>query len=382
MERGNGFLKRLDRWLGPALLRLARVYRRLRPKRSPGPREALELAAAKPRVALLKLAGIGDLVLLSAVIDDLKAQIPNLHLTLFTGAGNAPFARLLRNIDDLRILPVSRPDRALREIRREPFDVLLNCDSWARLSALLGSLSRAHWVIGFFTPGQARHFADDVLVEHRRDRHEIENLRALLEPLKLIAKSPPQKIPAPALSLPPEEFAVFHLWPAGTKSWLREWPERNWIRLAQELLQSGLSRIYLTGGPSDQPRTDAFLGLLPPEISSRVQSFAGRRLEETAGLLSRASLVVSVDTGIMHLAAALEVPVVSLHGPSTPKRWGGVGPRVYPAMSTSPGAGHLHLGFEYGDETNRMEGISVDQVLAICQTARGDRTATKDGVNP
>jgi heptosyltransferase I len=78
-------------------------------------------------------------------------------------------------------------------------------------------------------------------------------------------------------------------------------------------------------------------------------------------------MVVSVDTGIMHLAAALGVPVIGLHGPTSSKRWGPIGRNADAIDSPDPGAGYLYLGFEVpAVPPPCMEAISYETVLDEC----------------
>jgi ADP-heptose:LPS heptosyltransferase len=109
------------------------------------------------------------------------------------------------------------------------------------------------------------------------------------------------------------------MWPSGSNAWLKEWPADRWDALARLLGSKGFE-VYLTGGPADAPRNDAFLRAHPqcPAIS-----LAGRTsLAGLAWLFSRATAVVSVNTGTMHLAALAGAPTVGLHGPTNPLRWG------------------------------------------------------------
>ena len=82
-------------------------------------------------------------------------------------------------------------------------------------------------------------------------------------------------------------------------------------------------------------------------------------------VLLQSRLVISVNTGVMHLAAILGAPTISLNGPTNNDRWGPVGPRAVGIQSPGEGCGYLHLGFEScNGVTDCMERITVDMVLA------------------
>jgi ADP-heptose:LPS heptosyltransferase len=361
MERGNARLKFFDRYLGPLLLLLLAVFlgplRPLRRRRRP-----LEVRS----VGILKSAAIGDTVLASAVIGDLKAMNPAMRIVLFVGGSNAAFGKRLSGVDRLVQLPLKNPLKALRLVREERFDVFVDLDPWPRISALLAALSRARVRLGFKTQGQNRHYMQDRSVIHRADQHELENYRDMIRAIGGTAQALPQKFGYAWSG--GEKAIVFHLWPSGTQSHLKEWSPRQWARLAQEL--EGY-RFVLTGGREDVERSVDFINGLPPELSARFSSSAGASFESTLALLQKAALLVSVNTGIMHVGAAMGVPTVGLHGPTNPLRWGPIGERTRAVASRTPGAGGLNLGFEYLDDTNHMDGLDFDEVVGACRELLG-----------
>jgi heptosyltransferase-3 len=164
-----------------------------------------------------------------------------------------------------------------------------------------------------------------------------------------------------------KDLVVFHLWASGQRSWLREWPEDRWLELAQRL--AGSQTVFaVTGAPADLPRTEPFVATLGA-AGLRAEPFVGTDgFKSLARLLMRARVVVSVNTGVMHLAAIVGAPTVSINGPNRNGRWGPVGPRAFGVEAPGEGCGYLHLGFNFdGQATDCMERISVDHVVAAVE---------------
>jgi heptosyltransferase-3 len=244
---------------------------------------------------------------------------------------------------------------------------MIDFTAWQRLTAFYAMLSGAKFSVGFRTPGQHRGRGYDRTVEHTADRHELENFRALLLGSGLqvpIGHEPALTLMPPAKAILPQErdIVAFHLWASGQSSWLREWPEERWIVLAQRLVQPE-TLFLVTGGPSDSPRTLPFV--------ERMRA-AGLRAEPIVSpdgfrtlthLLQRTRLLVSVNTGVMHLGAVAGTPTISLNGPTAEHRWGARGRCCANVQPADGSGGYLHLGFEFdGQPEDIMERITVDQV--------------------
>jgi ADP-heptose:LPS heptosyltransferase len=244
---------------------------------------------------------------------------------------------------------------------------MLDFTSWQRLTAFYTLTSGAKYKVGFATRGQYRSRGYDLTVPHRNDRHEVENFRAILHALRIATWAAP-RVTVAAASAPEAlsevaDLVVFHLWASGQQSGLREWPEERWIELAQRL--AGPETVFaITGAPSDFERTEPFVARMR-SAGLRAEPFAGADgFRGLARLLKRARLVVSVNTGVMHLAAIVGAPTVSINGPTNNRRWGPMGPRGLGIIPPGAGCGYLNLGFEFKNQaTDCMERVTVDMVL-------------------
>lgn len=356
-ERGNPFLQVADRMAGiPAIIAVS-AYRRLTAPRG-------RSVPASPRViGLLKASGIGDAIILSGVISDLRAHFPNARLVLFSGESNYAFARLLDDVDEVVALPIRRPLDALRLVRKRQPDVMIDFGMWPRFEALIASLSGAKWVTGVRTPGQHRHFAYDLVVDHTSD-HEIYNYRNLVAGLGVRSASMPMLSAAGDGERPIEHpYVVLHLWPGGANSQERSWPKDRWLSLARALTERGYA-IVLTGGPADVGPTRALVEAWS-DGALEVHGIAGKRAEETIVWLRHARGAISVNTGLLHLAAAVGTPVVALNGPTSGRRWGPLGKHTRCVSSPDVPNGYLNLGWERDDRFRTcMQAITCEAVIA------------------
>ena len=417
-ERGKALLRRLDRCLGIPLLYLIALFR---PKKSllgaqfhsplsTDPSTRLTDEVTIKRIGICVFAAVGDALLAAAILADLK-QFRNqiqaktgeqISVTIFSTPANAEVFKLINNFDRIVFIPITSLWHALQTMRQSiaqfPVDVLIDTSQWSKISAILCALSGAKLTIGFNTPGQYRYFAYDVLIHHSPTVHEIDNFRALLRPLNITTGAMPEldltnivQGDQPHVTKP---FIVLHPWASGTQFAMREWPINSWLALGKRLVSAGYA-IIITGGPDDKKRAADLVqklnaslasanlsastpsNLVAPQGSALIISVAGSaNWLETARLINRAEAVVSINTGTMHLAAILGRPLVALHGPTNPARWGpltsGSAIPVILGPGLSEGGAYLHLGSEYPKEpVYLMDQISPDAVIKALKSNFG-----------
>jgi heptosyltransferase III len=357
MRRGIKSNRLLDFWLGIPVINLLATFR-LHRRRWP---ENVQ------RIGVMCSPALGDTILFSGALQDVRRAFPNAELIHICMPQNLAAAELIPGADKRLVITLTKPSETILRIRAERLDVLLDFTSWQRLTAFYTLTSGARFTAGFSTPGQHRSRVYDLTAEHRDDRHEVENFRAILRAVGIEPRSNPT-LQVPSVSsqpLPGEtDIVVLHLWASGARSWLREWPEDRWVELAQRL--AGPDTVFtITGSPTDMSRTEPFVHRLQAAGLRATPYISPDGFRSLSHLLLRARLVVSVNTGVMHLAATLGAPTLSINGPNRNGRWGPLGVAAIGIESPGPGCGYLHLGFNFdGQATDCMDRITVDMVAA------------------
>ncbi len=123
-----------------------------------------------------------------------------------------------------------------------------------------------------------------------------------------------QRFPRPDLAAPYALLLHGTTWPT------KRWPLAHWQALARHLVASGLTPVLPWGNDGERADADAIAAAAP---GSRVLPKLG--LTAIAGWIAHAERVIGVDTGLMHLAAALATPGLSLYGPTLPQITGAFG---------------------------------------------------------
>ena len=362
MQRGRPENQFLDYWIGAPMLNFLATFRHHR-----------RVPSEFDRIGVMCSPALGDTLLFSGPLQDLRAAQPAAHIVHICMMQNLAAAEIIPGADERLVISLTSPFDTIEKIRAQDLDILLDFSSWQRLTAFYTMLSNAIYTVGFRTPGQHRDRGYDKVVDHTRHRHELENFRALLHGSGLFPNlgffhEPALVLPSGGIEPLSEEpdIVLFHPWASGQRSWLREWAESNWIALAHRL--AGPNTLFVvTGGPSDLPRTEPFVALMQSAGLRCAPFISPDGFISLTRLIRGARLVVSVNTGVMHLAAIAGAPTVSLNGPTAEHRWGARGPHVANVQPADGSGGYLHLGFEFdGQPEDIINRITVDQVTAAC----------------
>ena len=277
---------------------------------------------ARPRILIVALRRLGDVLLTTPLIRSLKRAFPDAAIDALVFAGTEGV--LAGNPDLANVLAIrSRATAdALSLARRmwRRYDLAISAQSSDRPTMFA-------WIAGRLSGGlvwpvdrlaKLKRVALDYPVLESWDRHRVEQILELTRPLG-VAAVPEVVCPSGAVRsgiLPERDYAVVH---AGPMFRYKRWTAEGWRALAASLIERGLE-VVATGGPSPEDRSylDQVWGHGLP-----VQRLDGSLTwPELAGLIGAARVYIGPDTSVTHLAAATGVPTVALFGPTNPVYWG------------------------------------------------------------
>lgn len=321
-ERGNKKNRLIDRYLGIPLTIPAALFRRID---RPGKPKKITTAA------VICLGAIGDLLLTSGLINALRAE--GVAVDLYTSKANEQAARLLANVRESSPYRLSEIPVMIGKIRKNRYDLLIDTTQWARVGSLVSAFSKAGLTVGFRTQGEYRSLPYDVKVTHNRTIHEWENFLNLAKAVLPDADGRPGIIIQSGADLPGGKYMLLHMWASGTHGPEKQWMPEKWAELARELIGRGFTVLF-TGSAADAEKTSAFIAEHLPDTEDIMNAAGTYSLPELAEVIRHSAGVVSVNTGMMHLAALSGAPTAGLHGPSNPRRWGPVGSNTFAVVHT------------------------------------------------
>ncbi|GAA4862520.1 glycosyltransferase family 9 protein [Luteimonas vadosa] len=349
------------------------------PSQTPGP----------PRsICLLRLSALGDATHVVPLVRTLRRAWPGVALTWVIGKAEH---RLLEGLDGVEFLVYDKATglagmRALRRrLQGRRFDALLQMQVAARANLLSAFIpagrrigydrSRAKDLHGLFV---------DERIPDRPGIHVLDAIGSFCEPLGLRQDQVAWELPVPdearawARSQWPGDGAPVLLVSPCSSHALRNWRAERYAAVADHAASGGW-RVVLCGGRSalERETTDAILAAM----RSPALDLVGKdTLKQLPALLERADLVLTPDSGPMHIANAMGSKVLGLHAASNPARSGPYSDPRY-CVDRYDDAARKYLGkpaaaLKWGAKIERegvMDLVEVEDVVAAFERYRADR---------
>lgn len=270
-------------------------------------------------VLCIRPGGIGDAVHLIPALQLLKHHFPHVSIDILAERRNAavfgltPHVRTVFRYDVLsEFLPV---------LSRK-YDVVIDSEQWHRLSAVIARCIGASLRIGFDSNERRRMFNCPIPYSH--DDYELISFLRLLQPLGISCQATvavPWITISPVLAerasvlLAPLKNTGFAVIFTGASIPERRWGADRFRRVAQLLSDTGVPTVVVGGSEDAAEAEEIVNGLSGIPLAGRTT------LQETAAIINRCSVLVSGDSGVLHLGVGLGRPTVSLFGPGIAAKW-------------------------------------------------------------
>lgn len=337
------FQRAVDRWVGIPVCVLLSLVERFRPRR----RQQLP----PRRILVILLSEMGSLVLAQPMFVRLKERYPeaSLHVMLF--AKNRQILDLLDVVPGANVITISDRSlgalvsdcwRALRGFMAQPFDVVIDCELFARVSSIFAYLSGATVRVGFHPHTQeglyrGSHFNRPVL--YNPYRHLTEQFLTMVAAIESPTVPKGKDAGNSSYELPPPlQFADAELQevraqlrrdfpaiigkrlvlvnPSGGILPIRAWPLEAYFTLCDELLKDGYA-VGVIGLPDDKPYGLAVTEHCQNELCIDLTGYT-KSVRHLLAVFQFAELLISNDGGPGQFAALTTLPTIVFFGPETP----------------------------------------------------------------
>lgn len=329
------------------------------------------------KVFILKPSSLGDVIQALPLLRLLKQHRPDAEVHWWLAAELRP---LLEGDPDLaQLIPFERKRwrsptywplglAQIQAMRAAHYDWVIDLQGLAR-SATFAWLANGGFTVGLQLEREGAHLAYDLAVPRPKETpHAVDWYLAVARALEIPVHDRFEWL------LPRAQAAaqIEQSWPRDDFRWIginpgarwdnKRWPAGHFAELVRQLAaRDPQLRFALLGGSGDWQITDTIRQAIP----ERCVNFAGRTtLPQLIEVLRRCDLLVTNDTGPMHLAAALRKPVVSLFGPTSPAQTGPYGQTHLALTRPLPCAPCMKGRCHWGEPLACLTGITPERVVA------------------
>ncbi|HTH98571.1 MAG TPA: glycosyltransferase family 9 protein [Stellaceae bacterium] len=326
---------------------------------------------ARPRILFVTATRIGDAVLSTGLLRHLVDRFPDARFTIVAGPLAAPLFTAVPGLEKLIALTKRKHARHWLDLYRQVVGT-----SWDLVVDLRGSALA--WLL------RARYRRVGAKGTRRMHRVEVvgQTFGLVPPPAPIIYTAENHRRTAAMLLGPDDGRPLLAIAPVA--SWGgKQWRGERFAELIRRLTRDGPlqdARVAVVAAASEREKAAPVLSSIPPD--RLVDAIGAGDLPTVAALLGQARLFIGNDSGLMHMAAAMQVPTLGLFGPSPVTYYAPWGPHTdvaattisYEALTNSPE-------FDHRLENTHMDTLSVDSAE---ETARAllARTASPAGVVP
>jgi heptosyltransferase I len=282
-------------------------------------------------ICIVMMSAVGDAVHVLPVINALKRANPKTRITWVLQPGPAALVRGHRSVDEIIVFDRARGLKAFADVSAElasrRFDLVINLQVYLK-AGIITALTNAPVKLGF-DRARARDFNwlfTNTKIPAAPVRHVQDQYFEFLATLGVSAKPVGWDLgPWPnerewqfrfksSISRPIASIVV------ATSKPEKDWIPERWAEVADALYDQFGMQVVLVGGKSD--RELAAEGIVVGRAKHKPRSELGSGLRNLVSILDASALVLTPDTGPLHMAVALDRPVISLMGYTNPKRTG------------------------------------------------------------
>jgi len=390
-------LRKIDKYVGPLacwfLLGLRKTLNLVFPSKK------VNLDTEFKSILVIKFFGMGSILLASPVIQSVKKKFPKSRIAILTLAENHHICEMIPCVDEVFVLDLKDIGRFLRnyiqlvfKIRRRDFDVLVDLEfltNFSALTTLIIGFRKEKVMVGFNSPlkwrnavytlnisfDYSRHISRvfgkvfssfcgkdfDISFDFDEERRKISTF-SKSESLKKI-------LPFQSSELDDSPQNICVNINAGELCLNRRWPREYFAIMIRKLLVAYNIRIFLLGGNNDREYVEGLVRELPDD--PRVIDTSGKlSLKELTSLYSECALLISNDSGPLHLASLAGIPTISFFGPETPALYGPLGKNhhmLYLDLYCSPCLNIFNSKLSHCQDNICLKGISPDSVVKLIE---------------
>lgn len=319
-------MKYIDEYFGRILVFIISAFKKISGKKK------IHKTGMSNNILFVKFWGIGSIVLTSPAVRKVREAYPDSKIFFLTLKSNKDICRELRSADEIVTVDISKPGAFLSDfinktklLRNIYFDAVYDFEFYTYFSALVISLLKCRRSFGFDNLKNNRKilFTDTILFDdhiHTKDNflHLVNADETVSSLNSVLPEFPDLK------SITNNSNGVMKIVVnvnASKLAYERKLPENNYVEIINHITKRFKCKVILTGSNNEAEYVNSiFCNLKRKDL---VTDLSGKTsVNELTALISSSCCLITNDSGPLHIASALNIPVIAFFGPETPVRYG------------------------------------------------------------
>lgn len=319
-------MKYIDEYLGRILVFIISGFKKLFGNKR------IQKTGMSNNILFIKFWGIGSIVLTSPAVRKVREAYPDSKIFFLTLTGNYEICRELRSADEIITVDISKPGAFIsdfinktKQLRNISFDAVYDFEFYTYFSAVVISMLKCRQSFGFDNLKNNRKilFTETILFNdhiHTKDNFlHLVNADGSVRSLNSVQPEFPD-----LKSISDNSNGLMKIVVnvnASKLAYERRLPEKNFIEIINHFTEKFKYKVFLTGSNNEAEYVKSIFSNI--KNKDLVNDLSGKTsVSELTALISSSSCLITNDSGPLHIASALNIPVIAFFGPETPVRYG------------------------------------------------------------
>ncbi len=313
-------------------------------------------------ILFITLSNLGDIILTTPVLEKLHDEFPGAEIDVVTGLPGDEIFLLHPAVRDVII---HKKDRSLgeyfeyiRDLRRAKYDLVVDLKN-SLIPYIVGAKHRT----GIFNVNPLYKRPSGIHTGHKKDEHLAKLAGLGIDPFSgnrffmPVIEQEEKTVEETLKSAGDRKIVIIN---PGAKSHLKRWGAENFAALSDKLVSDTGCKILVVGNEDDKEVVEKFMSCVKEEVTDLSRRTS---LGLLTGFIKRADLLVTNDSAPMHVASAVDTPVIAIFGPSDEKKYGPLSKKsrvLNPDVPCRPCGRAL---CRVGPDEGCLPGLSVEKVF-------------------
>jgi len=299
------------------------------------------------KILIIRFWGIGSLVLLSPTLEAIRKKFCNSNITLLTLCQNREvyeennlFDKIIcLDLDNLLKFPM-RCIKLIHSLYNEHYEMVIDFEQFCRFSSLISFLTFSKIRIGFNTKNQCRGLLYNVPIKYDDYKHVSDaffdivrifyssDFIRLIKPQTTAEEKYKVDILLKEKNIKNDDLVICFNINCGDYALERRWPKENFVQIADWIIKDLSAKIIFIGSDKENDYVEGTIKLIEDNVN--VINLCGLiNIRQLSYLFEKCTLLISNDSGPLHIGVASNIPTVSFFGPETPHKYGPIGDYHY-----------------------------------------------------